>query len=139
LQVGNGSIATSGAPGFLNDYSPFGGPSPIQVALPTTGANALIFGGSSYGGALSLSADGQTLVVAGYNVPVGYIATAIDTSSTSGAAPVPRAVGSVSADGKFTLNVTTAQFSGATIRSAVADGRGNFWAGGGNSGMGLCT
>jgi autotransporter-associated beta strand protein len=135
LQVGNGSIPTSGAPGFLNDYSPFGGPSPVQVALPTTGANALIFGGSSYLGALSLSGDGQTLVVAGYNVPVGYIATAIDTSSTSGAAPVPRAVGSVSADGKFTLNATTAQFSGGTIRSAVADGTGNFWAGGGNSGI----
>jgi beta-glucanase (GH16 family) len=135
LQMGNGGIATSGAPGFLNDYSPFGGPSPAQVALPTTGPNALIFGGSAYDGALSLSADGRTLVVAGYNVPVGQIATAIDTSSTSGATPVPRAVGSVSADGKFMLNATTAQFSGGTIRSAVSDGSGNFWAGGGNSGI----
>ena len=135
LQVGNGGIAASGAPGFLNDYSPFGGPSLGQVTLPTSGPNALIFGASAYNGALSLSADGQSLVVAGYNVPVGYIATAIDTSSTSGAAPVPRAVGSVSADGKFTLNATTAQFSSGPIRSAVADGSGNFWAGGGNSGL----
>jgi len=135
LQVGNGSIATSGAPGYLNDYSPFGGPSPVQVALPMTGTNALIFGGSAYDGALSLSADGRNLVVAGYHVPVGYLATAIDSSTTSGATPVPRAVGSVGADGKFTLNATSAQFSGGTIRSAVADGSGNFWAGGGNSGI----
>ena len=135
LQVGNGSIATSDAPGFLIDYSPFGGPTPVQVALPTTGVNALIFGGSAYDGALSLSANGQSVVVAGYDVPIGYITTAIDTSSTSGTAPVPRAVGSVSADGKFTLRATTAQFSGATIRSAIADGSGNFWAGGGNSGI----
>jgi hypothetical protein len=33
------------------------------------------------------------------------------------------------------LNATTAQFSGSTIRSAVADGTGNFWAGGGSSGI----
>jgi hypothetical protein len=135
LQVGNGSIASSGAPGFLNDYSPFGGPSQVQVALPTTGAKALIFGGSSYDGALSLSADGRSVVVEGYNVPIGFITSAIDSSSTSGASPVPRAVGSVNADGIFTLNATTAQFSAGTIRSAVADGSGNFWAGGGNSGI----
>jgi len=33
------------------------------------------------------------------------------------------------------LKATTAQFSGGTIRSAVADGSGNYWAGGGNSGI----
>ena len=54
LQVGNGSIGSSGTAGFLNDYSPYGGPSAVQVALPTTGSNALVFGGSSYDGALYL-------------------------------------------------------------------------------------
>jgi hypothetical protein len=135
LQVGNGSISSSGAPGILKDFSPFGGTSPAQVALPTTGSNALIFGGSAYDGALSLSADGQSVVVEGYNIPVGSITTAIDSSSASGSAAVRRAVGSVRADGTFALNVTTAQFSGSTIRSAVADGSGNFWAGGGSSGI----
>ncbi len=135
LQVGNGSIATSGAPGVLIDYLPYGGPSQVQVALPTTGANALIFGGSAYDGALSLSADGHSVVIAGYNVPVGSITSAIDTSSTSGTTSIPRAVGSVRADGSFTLNATTTKFSGSTIRSAVADGSGNFWAGGGASGI----
>jgi hypothetical protein len=135
LEVGNGSINTSGAPGVLKDFSPFGGTSPAQVALPTTGTNALIFGGSDYEGGLSLSADGQSVVVAGYNVAAGAISGAIDSSSTSGSTPVRRAVGSVRADGTFELNVTTAQFSGSTIRSAVADGSGNFWAGGGSSGI----
>jgi len=84
---------------------------------------------------LSLSADGQTVVVAGFNVPSGSSATTIDSSSTTGSAAVPRAVGSVNAAGTFTLSATTTQFSGGTIRSAVTDGAGNFWAGGGNSGI----
>lgn len=135
LQVGNGSIASTGAPGFLNDYPAYGGAKLAQVALPKTGANALIFGASSFEGGLSLSADGHSLVVGGYNIAVGSYASDIDTSSTSGATPVLRAVGSVRADGTFTLNATTTKFSGSTIRSAVADGSGNFWAGGGSSGI----
>jgi len=135
LQVGNGSIASSGAPGFLNDYSPFGGASVVQVALPTTGANALIFGASSYDGVLSFSADGKTLVVEGYNVPIGFTSADLDSSSTTGSTAVPRAVGSVNASGTFTLNATTTKFSGSTIRSAVTDGNGSFWAGGGSSGI----
>ena len=135
LQVGNGSIASTGAPGFLNDYSPFGGASLLQIALPTTGSNALVFGASSFGGVLSLSANGRVLVVEGYNVPVGSSSAAVDSSSTSGAGAVPRAVGSLGADGKFMLNVTTTKFSTSTIRSAVTDGNGNFWAGGGSSGV----
>jgi hypothetical protein len=135
LQVGDGSINTDGAPGFLNDYSPLGGAKVVQVALPTNGANALVFGGSSYDGALSLSADGQSVVIAGYNVPAGSSASTIDTSSSTGGSAVPRAVGSVRADGSFTLSATTTKFSGSTIRCAVADGSGNFWAGGGSSGI----
>jgi hypothetical protein len=135
LQVGNGSISSSGAPGVLEDFSPFGGPSLAQVALPTSGASALIFGGSSYDGALSVTGNGQFVVIPGYNVPVGYITSAIDSSSTSGGSPVPRGVGLVNAGGVFTLGATTTQFSGSTIRSAVADGIGNFWAGGGSSGV----
>jgi len=135
LQVGNGSIASSGAPGVLNDYSPFGGAAMVQVSLPATGGNALIFGASSYDGVLSLSANGYAIVVEGYHVSLGAISSDIDTSSTSGSSAVPRGVGLVAADGTFALGATTAQFSGGTIRSAVADGSGNFWAGGGSSGI----
>src|ERR1019366_6169619 len=55
-----------------------------------------------------------------------------DSSSST---TVPRAVGTVNGAGVFTLDADTTQFSGSTIRSAVADGGGNFWAGGGNSGI----
>jgi hypothetical protein len=48
---------------------------------------------------------------------------------------VPRAVGLVNAAGTFTLGVSAAKFSGSTIRSALADGAGNFWAGGGSGGI----
>jgi hypothetical protein len=132
LQVGNGSIASTGAPGFLIDYLPFGGTSPYQLALPATGSSALIFGGSAYDGVLSLSADGHSIVVAGYNVPLGAVSGSIDSSSST---TVPRAVGTVNAAGLFTLNVDTSRFSATTFRSAAADGTGNFWAGGGSGGI----
>jgi len=132
LQVGNGSISSSGAPGYLNDYLTIGGALQTQVALPTTGASALIFGGSSYEGSLSVSADGKNIIVGGYNVALGSFSGTIDSSSSS---TVPRAVGSVNAAGAFTLDVKTTQFSTSTIRSAVSDGAGNYWAGGGASGI----
>jgi beta-glucanase (GH16 family) len=136
LQVGNGTIGSAGAPGFLNEYSSAGGPCVYQLPLPTTGASALVFGPSDYGGALSLSPDAQLLVVEGYNVPAGsYSGSSIDTSSTTGSLAIPRAVGSVNAAGTFTLNATTTKFSGSTIRSAVTDGHGNYWAGGGLGGI----
>jgi hypothetical protein len=135
LQVGNGSINSSGAPGFLNDYFTAGGALQAQVALPKSGANALIFGGSSYDGALSSSADGQSIVIPGYNIPTGSYTGTLDSSSTTGSPAVPRAVGLVNAAGTFTLSATTTKFSGSTIRSAVADGAGNVWAGGGSSGI----
>ena len=135
LQVGNGSIGSSGAPGYLNDYLTTGGPLQTQVALPTNGSNALIFGGSSYDGGLSVSADGQSMVVPGYNVALGSFSGTIDTSSTTGASAVPRGVGLVNAAGTCVVQATTTKFSGSTIRSAIADGAGNYWAGGGASGV----
>jgi len=132
LQVGNGSINADGAPGYLNDYLPTGGALQVQVPLPTTGSSALIFGASSYDGVLSLSPNGQNVVVEGYNVPTGSYGSAIDSSSTSS---VIRAIGLVAANGTFSIAATTKQFSGSTIRSAITDGAGNYWAGGGASGV----
>ena len=136
LQVGNGTIGSAGAPGVLNEYSPAGGPAVSQVALPTSGPGALAFGPSSYGGGVTLSADGQALVIAGYNAAAGsYSGGSIDTSSTGGSSPVLRAVGTVNSTGSFALSATTTKFSGSTIRSAVSDGKGNYWAGGGSGGI----
>jgi autotransporter-associated beta strand protein len=136
LLVGNGTIGDAGAPGVLNEYLPSGGAPLSQTPLPGSGSNALVFGPSAYGGDLALSADGQLLVLEGYNVPAGsYAGGSIDSSSTSGTSAVLRAVGSVNSAGVFALNATTTRFSGSTIRSAVSDGWGNFWAGGGSGGI----
>ncbi len=135
LRVGNGSINANGAPGFLYDFSTYGGASPVKVNLPTTGSNALTFGSSSFEGVLSLSADGRKIMVAGYNISLGSSSSALDSSSTTGATSVPRAVGSMDESGNFILEATTAKFSGSTIRSAASDGSGNVWAGGGASGI----
>jgi autotransporter-associated beta strand protein len=136
LEVGNGSISASGAPGVLLDFAPTGGANQYQVSLPASGGNALIFGGSSYDGGMSLSGDGHSIVIPGYNVALGSFSGTIDSSSTTGSSAVPRAVGIVHNDGTFSMGATTtSKFSGSTIRSAVSDGAGNFWAGGGSSGI----
>jgi hypothetical protein len=44
-------------------------------------------------------------------------------------------VGTVRADGSFRLNAATPQFSGTTMRCGLADGNGNYWAGGGATGV----
>ncbi|MEP6663875.1 MAG: family 16 glycosylhydrolase, partial [Verrucomicrobiota bacterium] len=132
LQVGEGGINASGTPISIVDYPTYGGPAFFSVAIPTTGASALISGSSLYNGDLTLAQDGKSLVFPGYNSSA-LASGALDSSS---AATVPRAVGSVNAVGVFSLNTaTSSQFSGGTIRSAVSDGAGNFWAGGGNSGI----
>ena len=136
LQVGNGAINASGAPGVLNEYSPAGGPCLSQLAIPTSGPNAMLFGSTAYGGCLSLSPDGRILLITGYSVPSGsYAGSSIDGSSTTGSPAVLRAVGSVNAAGTFTVSVTTTQFTGSSLRSAVTDGRGSFWGGGGSGGI----
>ena len=136
LQVGNGAINAAGAPGVLNEYSPAGGPCLSQLAIPTSGPNAMLFGSTAYGGCLSLSPDGRILLITGYSVPSGsYAGSSIDGSSTTGSPAVLRAVGSVNAAGTFTVSVTTTQFTGSSLRSAVTDGRGSFWGGGGSGGI----
>ncbi|HVM49389.1 MAG TPA: hypothetical protein VMU04_15280, partial [Candidatus Acidoferrum sp.] len=136
LQIGNGSINAAGAPGVLDEYSPAGGAPLSQVALPTSGANGLLFGSIAYGSGLFLSPDGHLLAITGYNVPSGtYSGSSLDSSSTTGTSAVLRAIGLVNAAGTATVGVTTTQFSGSSLRSAVTDGRGNFWGGGGSGGI----
>jgi hypothetical protein len=133
LQVGTNA---AGTPGVLNEYSPAGGPCLSQMALPTSGSNAMLFGSTGYGSGLSLSPDGRTLFITGYSVPSGsYSGSSIDGSSTTVSPAVLRAIGSVNAAGTFTVSVTTTQFTGTNLRSAGTDGHGNFWGGGGAGGI----
>jgi hypothetical protein len=96
----------------------------------------MLFGSTGYGSGLFLSPDGRTLFITGYSVPSGsYSGSSIDGSSTTVSPAVLRAIGSVNAAGTFTVSVTTTQFTGTNLRSAVTDGRGNFWGGGGSGGI----
>ena len=136
LQIGNGTVNSAGSPGVLNEFSPAGGSPLSQVALPTSGTEGMLFGSIAYGSGVFLAPDGHSLVVSGYNVPSGsYSGSSLDSSSTSGPSGVLRAVGCVNAAGAYWLGATTALFSGSSLRSAVTDGHGNFWGGGGSGGI----
>lgn len=132
LQEGTGAAAltSAGTAIFLNQYTT-GGTLVNAVAIPTTGSTALVNSGSATSeGGLSLSSDGQYLVLAGYNVAAG---TASVASSTGTAAP--RGVATVDASGAYNLAATsTTAFSGNNIRSGTSDGAGNYWSVGGNTG-----
>jgi len=129
LREGTGSAAltSAGTAVFLDQYTT-AGTFVNNVLIPTTGSSALVNSGTAASeGALTRSADGQYLVVAGYNVAAGT------TGVASGAAP--RALGTVDASGHYSLAATTTSFFSANnIRSGTTDGNGNFWAAGANSG-----
>ena len=104
-----------------------------NLAIPDSGANALIDSGAAASeGSLTLSANGQYLVFAGYNTAYPYASSLPGSTS----ATVARGVGTVDASGNYTLAATTStQFSANNIRSGTTDGTGNFWAVGANSGV----
>jgi hypothetical protein len=140
MQVGDGAstIATSGSPMFLAEYSTNGGAPRARVALPTVGTNAFVTGGNQFTGMIDLSSDRRQIVMGGYNTNAPYIA-----SVEAAGSPVPRAAGTVDVEGNFVLQALAssgvtgsgAQFIGGTFRGVVSDGRGNFWAGAQNSGI----
>lgn len=133
-RVGNGLAALSGngTPIFLDEFTTSG--TPVQTAaVPTNGPSALVdSGSSSTEGQLTLAANGQSLVLAGYNIFYGATNVAGSNSVVA-----PRAVGSVTASGNFTLGpVSTTNFNASNIRGATSDGNGNFWAVGSGGAVG---
>jgi WD40 repeat protein len=132
FQVGDGSapLGSAGTAIFLDQYTTSG--SFVNgLAIPSTGSSALVNSGSAASeGQLSLSADGQYLVFAGYNAAAG--ATKIASSLSSA---VPRGIATVDAYGNYTLAATTDSFySGNNMRGGTSDGNGNFWGAGAASG-----
>lgn len=104
---------------------------PDNVTIPSSGTSALIQSGSaSSEGPLSLSQDGTSLIIAGYNTNQPY------TGSLSGStsANVPRGVASVSAAGVYSFVTQTTSFSANNIRTATLGTNGSYYAGGGTSG-----
>jgi hypothetical protein len=142
LQIGDGvnATATSGSPIIINSYSPSGGPVKFQVAIPTLGTNAFIQGANAFTGMIDLTSDEHQLVFSGYNTNLPY-----SVSVEAAGSPVPRAIGTVDANGKFVFQVRVSSgpagtagaptFIGGTVRSAVGDGKGNFWIGAQNGGI----
>ena len=134
LQVGNGSatLTSAGTPIFLDDFSTSPSDLVSSLSIPSTGADALVNSGTATSeGELSLSANGEDIVLAGYNTSAGTTSVASST-----AANVPRALATVDASGDYSLVATTSSsFSGNNIRSGTTDGAGNFWAAGANTGI----
>lgn len=133
LQDGTGSSALTSASTaiFLDEFGTSPSGFVTSFAIPTTGAGELVNSGSATSeGQISLSADGQSVVVSGYNTGTGVASIASTSSST-----VPRGVATVNYNGVYTLQGTTTSFSGNNIRSGTTDGNGNFWAVGANSGV----
>jgi hypothetical protein len=126
LRDGTGSapLSNAGTAIYLDQYTTSGS-FVNSLAIPSTGSSALVNSGTAGSeGALTLSANGQYLVVAGYNTTAGSASIASSTSAT-----VPRGVATVNASGNYTLAATTTTtFSGNNIRSGTTDGSGNFWA-----------
>jgi hypothetical protein len=129
--TGSAALTSAGTAIFLDQYTTSGS-FVNSLAIPSTGSSALVNSGTaSSEGALTLSANGQYLVVAGYNAAAG---TASIASTTAAAAP--RGVATVDAGGNYTLAATTSTaFSANNIRSGTSDGSGNFWAAGANGGI----
>jgi hypothetical protein len=139
LRVGDGAAALTNAAtaAFVEkrtlDGSLFAsGANPLALPTAAQGAMApLTFSGTaSSEGGLSLSADGEYLVLAGYGAVPGT-ATVASTSAAS----VPRVVARI--DGALAIDTTTqlnAAFDGNNVRGATsADGAG-FWVSGNGSG-----
>jgi len=137
LRVGDG-VETLGSQGnsvFIDQFTT-NGTLVSTIAIPDNATNALIISGSaSSEGALTRSADGRLLILAGYNLALTNAATLTISLANTNAIAAPRALGVLDIFGNFALvGVTTNQYSLNNMRSGTSDGLGNYWGAGGNSG-----
>jgi hypothetical protein len=134
LRAGNGaeSLSSHGNSIYVDQFTT-GGALVSSTAIPDNATNALLTSGSaSSEGALTRSADGRLLLIAGYNIAYTNSSSSLANAS---AATVPRALGVLDIAGNFALvAATTNQFSGNNFRSGTTDGMGNYWGAGANSG-----
>ncbi len=124
VQMGTAAqpAGSDGEPVSIVQFTTAGVQVGTPLALPSTGANAFILDNSATEGFMSLSGNGEYLVLGGYN-------TNIQTSSLAGftATNVPRAVATIDGYGNFALPVTNTNiYSTYNIRGAVSDGI-NYW------------
>jgi hypothetical protein len=127
LRQGEGSEPqqNSGNTLYLDQYTT-NGAYLSSIMLPNSGQNSLLQSGTaSTEGWITSSADDRFLMVAGYNVPLGF------TNSNLGATPsadVPRAFATINGLGYYNVAISsTAIYNGNNPRSAVTDGTNNYW------------
>jgi hypothetical protein len=127
---GTGSLTSAATPVFLDEYS-VTGTLVQQIAMPTTasGANfALTDSGSASGdGMITLSGNGTSVIITGYDAAVG--------TSSIASSPSTQTIGIVSFNGTVDTSTTTNAFSGNNIRSATSVDGSGVWAVGGLGGV----
>jgi hypothetical protein len=95
----------------------------------------LVSGTASSEGAMTRSADGRLLVIAGYNIALTNATLLGSSLANASAASAPRALGVLDTCGNFAIAaVTTNQYGGDNMRSGTTDGSGNYWGAGATSG-----
>lgn len=139
VRIGTGTTALTSAAQtvYLDEYTPCGLlVQSIQLPVTTSGANKRLtlpmYDVTE--GYLSLSRDGQNLVLAGYDAAPGTASVSTTTSAS-----VNRVIALVNMDG--TINTSTAltdAFPSTVIRSATADGN-KIWMVGGSQGVRYTT
>jgi hypothetical protein len=140
LRVGNGTnkLDSAGDPVFLLEFTT-NGVLANSVAIPDSGSNSLIIDSATSEGAISRSANGNFMVITGYNTDYSYASSLSGSASTA----VPRGIAAIDFNGNYNfITNTKTKFSGNNIRSGVSDGSNNFWAVGAVSGtvyMGLAS
>jgi hypothetical protein len=94
-------------------------------ALPSSGANSFILGTSTTEGFVTLSANSNFLVLAGYNAQPGTSPAGATSTNAH------RAVATVDAYNNYALPISNPNiYSTYNCRGAVSDGLGNFWTSG---------
>lgn len=136
LRIGDGTapLSSVATPVFLDEFATTGGAAKQTIALPiaVNGANRILTnsGSATSEGALTLSADGQYLALAGYDAAPGTTGVAATASAT-----VNRIVARVDADGNVDTSTRIADgYTANNIRGAVSDDGTRFWTSGTASG-----
>ena len=113
------ALTNAGTAAFLQEFSPSGGVPALTLSLPTivSGANQplTISGTAGSEGELSLSSNGQYLVVAGYDVAVG------------GTTQITSTVGLINAAGAIDTSTTTNLLTGNNTRGAASTNGTQLW------------
>ncbi len=124
--TGSAALTSAGTAIFLDQFTT-GGTFVNSVTIPATGSSDLVNSGTAASeGQLSLSANNQYLVFAGYNTSAGTAGVASSASSS-----IARGIATVDASGNYSLATTTASFYSANnVRGGTSDGNGNFWGAG---------